>query len=67
LTAGITYAACLSDTLVAVMQGDADDSLQQDSEVHPKSFLEVSNPRSIEAKRKAQSDSDNLSNADKEF
>jgi hypothetical protein len=30
-------------------------------------FLEVSNPRSIEAKRKAQSDPDNLSDADKEF
>lgn len=29
--------------------------------------MEISNPRSIEAKRKAQSDPDNLSDADKEF
>jgi hypothetical protein len=68
LTTGLTDAACLGDALVAVMQGIADDSLlQKYSDVRRKIFLEVSNPRSIEAKRKAQSDPNNLSDADKEF
>lgn len=53
---------------MAVMQGQADDSLLQTySDLRRKVFLEISNPRSIEAKRKAQSDPDNLSDADKEF
>ena len=68
LTTGITDAACLGDALVAVMQGIADDSLLQTySDVRKKVFTEISNPRSIEAKRKAQSDPNNLSEADKEF
>jgi FAD binding domain len=68
LTTGITDAACLGDALVAVLQGHADDSLLQTySDVRRKIFLEVSNPRSIEAKRKAQSDPENLSDEDKEF
>jgi 2-polyprenyl-6-methoxyphenol hydroxylase-like FAD-dependent oxidoreductase len=68
LTTGITDAACLGDALVAVMQGYDDDSLLQTySDVRRMVFLQVSNPRSIEAKRKAQSDPDNLSDADKEF
>ena len=68
MTTGITDAACLGDALVAVMQGIADDSLlQQYSDLRRKVFLEISNPRSIEAKRKAQSDPNNLSDADKEF
>lgn len=68
MTTGITDAACLGDALVAVMQGIADDSLLQIySDVRRKVFLEISNPRSIEAKRKAQSDPNNLSDADKEF
>jgi hypothetical protein len=50
------------------MQGIAGESLLQTyADVRRKIFLEVSNPRSIEAKRKAQSDPDNLSDADKEF
>jgi 2-polyprenyl-6-methoxyphenol hydroxylase-like FAD-dependent oxidoreductase len=68
LTTGITDAACLGDALVAVMQGHADDSLLQTySDLRRKVFLEISNPRSIEAKRKAQSDPENLSDEDKEF
>jgi FAD binding domain len=68
LTTGITDAACLGDALVAVMQGIADDSLLQTyADIRRKIFLEISNPRSIEAKRKAQSDPDNLSPEDKEF
>jgi hypothetical protein len=68
LTTGITDAACLGDALVAVMQGIADDSLLQTySDARKKVFTEISNPRSIEAKRKAQSDPNNLSDADKEF
>lgn len=50
------------------MHGNADDSLLQTySDLRRKVFLEVSNPRSIEAKRKAQSDPENLSDEDKEF
>lgn len=68
MTTGITDAACLGDALVAVMQGHADDSLLQTySDLRRKVFLEISNPRSIEAKRKAQSDPENLSDEDKEF
>lgn len=68
MTTGITDAACLGDALVAVMQGIADNSLLQTySDVRKKIFTEISNPRSIEAKRKAQSDPNNLSDADKEF
>ena len=68
MTTGVTDAACLGDALVAVMQGIADDSLLQTYlDLRRKVFLEISNPRSIKAKRKAQSDPDNLSDADKEF
>ena len=50
------------------MQEHADDSLLQTySDLRRKVFLEISNPRSIEAKRKAQSDPENLSDEDKEF
>jgi 3-(3-hydroxy-phenyl)propionate hydroxylase len=53
---------------VAVLQGLADDSLlQKYADLRRKVFLEISNPRSIEAKRKAQSDPENLSDEDKEF
>jgi len=67
LTTGITDAACLGDALVAVLQGHDESWLQKYADLRRKVFLEVSNPRSIEAKRKAQSDPDNLSDADKEF
>lgn len=68
MTTGITDAACLGDALVAVLTGEADESiLQTYADLRRNVFLTVSNPRSIEAKRKAQSDPDNLSDADKEF
>jgi hypothetical protein len=68
LTTGITDAACLGDALVGLLHGLVDESiLQTYSEVRRKVFLEISNPRSIEAKQKAQSDPNNLSDADKEF
>jgi 2-polyprenyl-6-methoxyphenol hydroxylase-like FAD-dependent oxidoreductase len=68
LTTGITDAACLGDALVAAMQGICDDSiLQAYADARRKIFLEVSNPMSIEMKRKAQSDPNNLSDEDKEF
>jgi 4-nitrocatechol/4-nitrophenol 4-monooxygenase len=68
LTTGITDAACLGDALVGVLHGLVDDLiLQAYADVRRKVFLEVSNPRSIEAKRKAQSDPNNLSDADVEF
>jgi len=68
LTTGITDAACLGDALVAVLKGEADESiLQTYADLRRNVFLTVSNPRSIESKRKAQSDPDNLSDADKEF
>lgn len=68
MSTGITDAACLGDALVAVIQGICDDSLLQEyADRRRKVFLEISNPRSIEAKRKAQSDPDHLSDEDKEF
>ena len=68
MTTGITDAACLGDALVGVLKGLIDDTiLQTYADVRRKVFLEISNPRSIEAKRKAQSDPENLSDADKEF
>jgi 2-polyprenyl-6-methoxyphenol hydroxylase-like FAD-dependent oxidoreductase len=68
LTTGITDAACLGDALVAALQGICgQEILQEYADRRRKVFLEVSNPRSIEAKRKAQSDPNDLSDADKEF
>lgn len=68
MTTGITDAACLGDALVVALQGICgEEILQEYADRRRKVFLEVSNPRSIEAKRKAQSDPNNLSDADKEF
>lgn len=68
MTTGITDAACLGDALVAALQGICgEEILQEYADRRRNVFLEVSNPRSIESKRLAQSDPDNLSDEDKEF